>query len=384
MKKMIIFFIIVLMMFLSTGCMARNEIENLAIAVTFGVDLTADGKYLVSTQILKASKQGSGNGKGDKPQTDVISISSEGSTIPAALDNLSKELGKKVVLSHIKFIVISEDLAKSGLSEFIDFAAREYQLHANVVILVTPGNASEILKTTTTIDPIAANAIDAILKLQIHYGYIPVITILDFFNLLGSDTASPMAGVINLHEDEQLGKTFKLTGAAIFKKDKLIGYMMDEDELYGVQWLRNKINLRNIVLPLPNQDKLTLALTSAKSTIKPMMKDNKPVIQINIDTQGNIVNMAGELDPMKHPEILVELEEIENKFIKKEIEKALYRTQKIFKADIFDFGETIHRDYPTEWKDLKENWQEVFPELEVNIEVHSSIKRTGIISKPVD
>ncbi|MDF2636050.1 MAG: germination protein Ger(x)C family [Pelosinus sp.] len=387
MKKAIAFCIIPMMMLLSAGCVSKNEIENSAIIVAFGVDTTADGKYMVSTQILKTSKQSSGSGdgssKGEKQQSDVISLASTGSTLSDALDHLSKQLGKKLVLSHIKFIVISEDVAKSGVAGLIDFTAREYQMRANIVILVTNGKASEIIKTTTPIDPVPANAIDSILNLQARYGYIPVITSLDFFNLLGSKTAAPMAGVIRLYEDEQQGKVFKLTDIAIFKKDKFIGYMTDEEAVRGVQWIRNKVKAGNIVIPLSGKDQVTIQLISANSTIKPIMKENKPAIKLTVQNKGNILDMTGDFDPMKNPEILTEFEQMENEIIKQEIEKALSMAQTTFQADIFDFGEAIHRDYPKEWVELEKNWSEVFPELEVEVEVHSNIKRTGVISKPV-
>lgn len=362
--------------------MSKNELENLAIVTTFGVDITEDGKYMVSTQILKTSKQSSGGGKGDKQQTDVLALTSTGNTVPDALEHLSKELGKKLVLAHVKFIVIGEDMAKAGVAELIDFLARSYEIHTNITILVTNGKAAEIIKATTPEDPIPANAINSILKLQSSYGYIPVITSIEFFTSLGSKTASPMAGVISLHENEEKDKTFKMIGIALFKKDKFAGYMMGEEEIRGVQWIRNKVKMRNIVVPVSNKDKLTIKLVSAHTTVKPIMKDNKLLLQIIIHNTGNITDMTGDFDPMKNPEILTEFEQLENEIIKKEVEKALYAAQMTFNADIFDFGEAIHRDYPKEWKILEENWSEIFPALEIEIEVHSSIKRTGVISKP--
>ena len=382
MKKTIAFCIILMMMFLFVGCMSKNEIEDLAIATTFGIDITDDGKYMVSTQILKTSKQSSGEGKGDKQQTDVLVLTSTGNTVPDALEHLSKQLGKKLILAHVKFIVIGEDLAKAGVAELIDFIARSYEIHSNIAILVTNGKAAEIIKTTTPEDPVPANAINDILNLQSSYGYIPVITSVEFFTSLGSKTASPMAGVISLHENEQKDKVFKMIGIAVFNKDKFAGYMMGEEEIRGVQWLRDKVKMRNIIIPVSDKNKITIKLVSAHSTVKPIIKDNKPIIQVTIHNKGNILDMTGDFDPMKNPEILAEFEQMENEIVKKEVEKALYSAQKTFNADIFDFGEVIHKDYPKEWKNLEGNWSDAFPELEVEIEVHSSIKRIGLISKP--
>jgi len=74
---------------------------------------------------------------------------------------------------------------------------------------------------------------------------------------------------ISLHGNEELGKVFKIIGIALFKKDKFAGYMMGEKEIRGVQWIRNKVKMRNIVVPVSNKDKLTIKLVSAHSTVTP-------------------------------------------------------------------------------------------------------------------
>jgi len=385
MKKAILFFMIIIAMLLTIGCTPKQEIEKLAIIVSFGVDRTPDGKYMVSTQILKGEKSssaGKGMEKGEKQPSDVMSLSSIGDTVPDALVHLSTELGKKIKLSHVKFIVIGEDAAKSGVGDLVNFVAREHELRPNIIFLISKGKAFEILKAITPESTVPTNAIAAILNLQSEYGYIPVITSLDFATALASKTASPITGVIDLHRDEQAGTIFKLLGTAVFNKDKLIGYM-DEQETRGMQWITGKVTAGNIVIPSPDTGKITLDIIQADSTLRPIIINNKPIIQITITEKGIIKEMSGTLDIMKNPSILKELEEIQNEAIKKEIEKALYAAQKTFRADIFDFGEAIHRDCPGEWKTLQENWSEIFPDLTIEITVHSSIPRIGTISKPL-
>jgi len=385
MKKIIIFLMIIIMMLLTVGCTSKKEIEKLAIIVSFGVDRTSDGKYMVSTQILKGQKSssgGMGGGKNEKQPTDVMSLISTGDTVPDALEHLSTKLGKKIILSHVKFIVIGEDTAKSGVGDLVNFVAREHELRPNIIFLIAKGKASEILKTITPEATVPTNTIVAILNLQSEYGYTPVVTSLDFSTALASKTASPLAGVIALHQDEQAGTLFKLLGTAVFNKDKLIGYM-DEQETRGMQWITGKVTTGNIVIPSPDTGNITLDIIQADSTIRPIIINNKPIIQITITEKGNIREMSGKLNIMKSPDIITALEEIQNEAIKREIEKALYAAQQTFKADIFDFGGTIHRDYPADWKNFQGNWREMFPDLTVEITVNSSIPRIGTISKPL-
>ncbi|VBB07397.1 spore germination gerac [Lucifera butyrica] len=385
MKKLTVFFIVILIMSFTAGCFgANNEIEKLGIVVAMGIDITPDSKYSVSLQILKAQKKpssgGMGRRKGGKQEipTDVDFFTVSGDTIYDALGHLSTELGKKLHLAHIDFVVISEKAAKSGVASIIDAGLRSHQLRDNTPILVTKDKAAKIIYATTPEDPNPASAIKNILDLQSRYGYSPIVSYLDFSNSLSSKTVSPVAGVINLDADGVL----KVAGTAVFNKDKLIGYM-DEKETRGMQWLKGRVKDASIVIRSPDKGKITLRVTNASSKIKPILSNHKPVMQVTIKTEGYIRDMEGSLDPMKEPDIIKKLDEIESEAIKQEIDQALYTAQKKFKADIFEFGEIIHREYPEEWKSMEPNWNEIFPDLAIEITVDSHIRRPGMISKPL-
>ncbi|CUH97760.1 hypothetical protein P22_3904 [Propionispora sp. 2/2-37] len=387
MKRLILFVLIGILLFFTTGCGAKSEIENLGIVVAMGIDTTPAGNYLLSLQILKAQREsagGMGGQKGGKPATpsDVEFLTVSGDTIYSALDNLSTQLGKKIHLSHINFVVISEKVAKSGVASIIDAGIRSHQFRTNRPILVTKGEAAKIISAVPPEDPIPANAVKNILAQQERYGYSAIVTYLDFANSLASKTASPIAGVIDLSKTEQGDEVLKVEGIAVFSKDKLIGYL-DGEETRGMQWLKGKVKDGSIVIASPDNGKITLRVTQANSRIKPVIHHNKPAIQATIKADGYLRSMKGQLDPMKEPDILNALDELQNALIKKEINQALYAAQKKFKADIFEFGDAIHRDYPEQWKNIEESWNEVFPDLDIEVKVDSHIHRPGMISKPL-
>lgn len=377
--------IITMSMLLMAGCGTKADIEKLSIVQAMGIDITPDGKYLVSLQILKVQKQSGGMGgqKGgtEKIPADVEFISIPGETIYSALDNSSTELSKKYILSHTQVVVISEEAARSGVATIIDAGIRSQQFRVNTPLLITREKAAKIISAVISEDSIPANTIKNILDQQSRFGYSPVITYLDFANTLASKTASPIAGAINLQRTEH-GDRFKIAGTAVFNKDKLIGYM-DAEETRGIQWIKGKVKDGSIVISTPGEGNITVRITHVSSKIKPVMLNNKPVIQGTVNLEGYIREMTGNLDPMKKPELLKELDEIQNEAIKKEIDKALHIAQKTFQADIFEFGEMIHQDYPDEWRSLEKNWSEIFPELVVEITVNSQIERPGVISKPL-
>jgi len=51
-------------------------------------------------------------------------------------------------------------------------------------------------------------------------------------------------------------------------------------------------------------------------------------------------------------------------------------------ADIFGFGEMLHKKYSKEWKTLKDNWDEIYPTIKLNINVETKIIKTDLLKEP--
>lgn len=380
MKKFTAIIMIIILMPSITGCSrTKQEINNLSILLAIGFDLTPEGKYLFTAQILNTQKQ---NYRSKKAPSSVVVFSSEGNSPYDAMNHMATSLGKNLFLGHSAYIIVGSRLAENGISLVLDSALRSPDTRPNRPLFVTKGNALDIVKAVTTDEKIPANVIDNILRFQIDKGYVPLTSRLDFATALESKTAAPIAGMINLEKNINADNTFKVSGTAVFKKDKLIGYL-DKKETRGMQWLNSRVKAGNLVVQTKDNGIISFDILESKTTIKPIVKNNNVTMQVNVKEKSNIIEMTEDIDPMKNPEKLKKLSELQNKAIKSEIELTLNTAQKKLKADIFDFGGKIHRDNPKFWNIIKGNWEKIFPELKIEVNVDSSIKRPGIISKPI-
>ena len=113
-------------------------------------------------------------------------------------------------------------------------------MRPDISLLVTEGNAFDIIRAISVHEKIPANEVDNILRLQSSFGFTSTVSILDFANSLSSNTKSPVTGVINLSKNTDGDETFEVVGTAFFKKDKLIGFM-DMNETRGMQWINGKV-----------------------------------------------------------------------------------------------------------------------------------------------
>lgn len=382
MKKFISIIMIVIFTLSETGCsQTKQEIEKLSIVLAMGFDLNKEGKYIFSAQILSTDKP-TLKSTSNKPPSNVVVFTSVGDTPYDAINHMSISLGKNLFFGHSAFIMVGGNLAENGISLVIDTSLRSNSTRPDYPLFITKGNALDIIKAVTADEKIPSNAISNLVKFQAGKGYSPITSRLDFANALSSKTAAPVIGIISLNQNKNTDNVFKLVGTGVFKEDKLIGYM-DKKETRGMQWIKGKVQSGNLIGYTKDNKEITFDILKSKSTVKPIEKNNEIIIQINIKEEANIIEMAKDIDLMKNPDKIKDLNNLQNKAIKDEVILALNAAQNKFKADIFDFGGNIHRHYPKLWNSMESNWETIFPKLKVEINIDSSIKRPGIISKPI-
>jgi spore germination protein KC len=203
----------------------------------------------------------------------------------------------------------------------------------------------------------------------------------DFLKMMSSEGRDTYASRIELMGGEK--KQTILTGAAVFRKDRFVGWL-DKSETRGLLWVLGKVKSGIIVVPSPleKEKKVSLEIIRARSKITPIIKeDGQPSITVEIQEEGNLAEQMS-VDDLTKPEAWNSLEEYQVTAIENEVKKALRIAQTKLRADIFGFGEAVHREYPQVWQELKDEWPQMYPLLEVEVIVNVKLRRTGISTKP--
>jgi spore germination protein KC len=111
------------------------------------------------------------------------------------------------------------------------------------------------------------------------------------------------------------------------------------------------------------------------------MKDDIPNITVKIKTSSNIGEMQGQLDVMDK-KFLSQLEKQQAEEIRAEVESAV-SFSKQNNTDILGFGDKLFHQHPMKWERIKDNWDKLFPKINVKIEIEAKINRSYNIGKPV-
>jgi spore germination protein KC len=245
--------------------------------------------------------------------------------------------------------------------------------------VVSEDQANEVLDVSPELEKLPAINIAKLVETQKITSESPTVRLIDFINRLMSKSTAPIAPLIKV-TGEGNEKTVEVFGTAVFKHDKLVGEL-NRRETRGLLWVINKVKGGMINVPSPSGDgTVSLEITLAKSKMTPVIQNDTILIKLDIKAEG-IINSQSGSENIASPNIVFSLEKELSAEIRKEIMTAL-KTAKDLNSDIFGFGDSIYRKYPSEWHELESKWDKVFPDVEVALNIDTKLRSTGNISAP--
>ncbi|WAA12709.1 Ger(x)C family spore germination protein [Fervidibacillus halotolerans] len=376
-----------------TGCWSRRELNDLAIVVAIGIDQAENGQYLVSAQVVNPAEiaSQSGSGAGTINYSPITTYQAKADTIVEALRKITTVSPRKIYVSHIRMLVIGEEVAKNGIANVLDFFSRDHEFRTDFFITVTKDTTAEkVLSVYTELEKIPANKLFNSLEMSERYwaptrgvfldellsdlileGKEPVLTAI---TITGDyETGEEETNVQEIIQDAQL----KYENIGVFKKDKLVGWLNTE-ESKGFNYITGTVNNTVGHMSCPDGGKFSKEQIVAKSKITPKIVNGKPEIFVHIWTESNIAEVNCQIDLSKM-ETIKQLEKLASGEIEKHANLAIEKAQKEFQSDIFGFGDLIYRKNPKTWKKLKDHWDEAFSAMPVHVKVDVHIRRFGTI-----
>ncbi|RCW41509.1 spore germination protein KC [Paenibacillus prosopidis] len=370
-----------------TGCWNRRELNELAVSVAIGVDQKGK-KILLSNQLLNPVAI-SGEEGGSSMLAPVTLFQERGGGFQEAARRMTTISTRKIYVGQMQMLIFGENFAKKGVGKVLDHISRDHEYRNDFYVVIARGaEAQDILKVYTPLEKTPATKLNASLETSSKvWGATAAIKIDEFTSTVISKGKEAVAtGVVvigeagagndkrnveNISSPSQL----KYTGLAVFKKDKLLGWL-SEKESQGYSYTQGKVKSTSVLLACPEgkSKHITVELLGTKSKMKAAMKEGKPVIDIKLKTKGVVTDAQCELDFTK-PAAISELESLTQNSIEASITSVVKKMQNKYKSDIFGFGEEFERKYPRYWESVKSDWDRVFSTLQVNIQVESKIDK---------
>lgn len=382
-KNKIRFLLLIGFVLLLTGCWDRKEVNDLAIITIAGID-KKDDERLELTVLIYVPKGGGGqqmDGGSSSGGGEQLVRSAEGVTMADAMSKLQQKFPRRLFWAHTEVILIDEELAKGDIRPRFDFILRHPQLRERAHIFVSKQKVKELLSIQPPLERDLAEVLHELALLKIGID----VTTKELAQMLISDggaAAVPYIEKLPPQSGQKEKETIAyITGSAVFKNGKMVGYI-DEKVTRGVLWLRNEIELSIVTVKPDNAEgHISMNLLRADSKLIPKIENGIWKITLKTETEDDIIQNATNLE-LKDKKNIVMLEQKLIEEINERVNLTLEVVQKGMEADIFGFADAFHRAYPDIWNKNKNQWNDIFPNVEVTIETKANVRRPGMVTKP--
>lgn len=374
MKRKILMGLLLMAVLLLGGFSNSKELNELSIVSAIAIDKTEEGQYKVSALIMNTSKKE--KGEQDNAQENKIYEYTD-NTIQSALRNIIKHSPKKLHISHMELLILSDELAKEGIEDCLDFFIRDNQSSKEFFLLVakeTP--AEEILK-------IKASDGQDIIKdicgsIRENYKYLGKTT----QNLLSDNIVTSLEegnelvlSSIEIQENdksEQQQKKAIIGNLAYFKGQKMQGYLQEQDNIaYNI--MKNK--LKYSILQATYEDTtIAFEIINSKTKLTPKIENEKLTVEVNIDCQARVTEVRNQkelLDEYNYEQIRKEISSSINKIVSNYVENC----KNVYQSDILGYGRLFRKKLNKEYLKIADQFEEqYFKQIQTNINVNTQLK----------
>ncbi|MGG3838407.1 Ger(x)C family spore germination protein [Paenibacillus thiaminolyticus] len=368
-----------------TGCWDRREVNDMVIAVAMGVDQAEDG-YTVSVQVVDPAEIASKKGSGRAP---VTVYKEQGKTVFEAVRRMTTTSARKIYFPHLRMFLISEEAARRGIGHAIEFISRDHEFRTDFYIAIAREiRAEEILKDYPAIEKIPADKMFSSLEMSSRsWAATGTVKLDELISDMMTAGKTPVITGIRYLGDIKEGKTkknvqatespaqLKYDGMAVFRKDKLVGWL-NEEESKGYNYIKGNVKSTVGVIPCPGEEgNLALENIRTSSRVHVNRGGRTPKIDIHIKVIANIgeTQCKGNL---ANPAVFRDVEKIGEKRLALILEETLKKAHDM-KTDFIGLGAALHRSAPGAWARLKSHWPERMDSVPVHFHVDVKLRLSG-------
>jgi len=191
--------LIILCFFFPQSLSNHAKLTMRVIITGFAVD-KSNNEYEVTAQAVIPSPSiqgGSGEAK-------IDFISETGKSISDCINKIAYKIGKTDALSHTNFVMLGQGVINENIISQLDYFNRSEKLADNIMVLVTDGNAKEMIQKTKDLDMTVAVSMQRLFidkEQNINGVMIPVMEVYD--SAFGLSKSLVLSGINIKNENEQ-------------------------------------------------------------------------------------------------------------------------------------------------------------------------------------
>lgn len=374
-KKIASSLLILLLLIPLSGCWDYRGLDELTIVTGVAIDKKPEEDiYQLTYEIVDLIEPIKEKGPNRKL------IESEGKTIFEAVRNAKRRVSNKLYFGHSELIIICEEIARNeDLNVVLDFFTRDSECRDTINVVVSQEKtARDIIASEGIGHTVITNEILEILEddKKITSSILSV-ELYRLFNIMGAEGKELALPAFHIVQND--GKpTAETNGTAVFKDNKLVGFLSPEESKYFL-FIVNEIEGGIFTVASSGQrPNISFEIYNNDTNLSFEYKDEKLKIKIKTTTVVFLGEFMRQFAPLDEKELNA-LEETAEKELEDKIRNVVKKLQTEFGSDIFGFGNMIYKKDFRLWRQLKDNWDEHFKSLDLEVEADIRIMNTATI-----
>ncbi len=339
-----------------------------------------DPEYVYTVQlpiVAMAKNKPSGAGGGGSSDETTWELTMMGNSFMEVNRMLHTRLDYPAYYEHLQSIVISEDVAREGITKVLDLFLRDHEMRRRTRIFITPGEAKKVLDMTPRIEDYSSIYLANLLQNAQRTSRIPDLMDLgELSERLHNNIDFVLPKVVATKDELKIG------GAAIFKGEKMLGWLGEIDTIFA-KFIVDTVKGQVIIIedPRGHGGLAALEVLNSNTKVRPKMENGNIKMKIEVKLSANLAEkFEDHFMNALNEEYLKSLERETEKYIEREMIDTIKYVQKEFGVDIFNFGIQLKRYEPKMWKQIEDDWDDIFINLEVDINVEVEVKQIGTMS----
>jgi len=258
-QRVMVMVLMLLVVVFAAGCWDLREVEDLAFVTATAVDTAPGGRVKLLVQVINPRALGGGPRAAPTqgasiPAKTYRNYSATGRTVFEAFRRLTLGMPKRLFFAQDREILLTERLAKEGISEIIGFFDRGVEIRKLAHVVLVKGKVEEVLEVPGTLQPVPALRIDGIIRRQHLANRYPEVRLGEFLRFMETEGQEAHCPVIRLgkskthvlkpHKPTPLAPEpplhMRIAETALFRKDKLAGFL-NERETRGLLWAKGEV-----------------------------------------------------------------------------------------------------------------------------------------------
>lgn len=422
---------------LASGCWDWEEMDEIGIVGSIGLDKGEEGRVVVSLEVINPNALAVGvGGSAGASKVVAVVLRDEADTIPAAVSNAQRRIPRLLTTGQVNTIICGQPLARQGIGPYLDYLVRVAGIRGSALIATCDTGAG--LLQRSYLNPIPSRTLYGLAQSAVAGGQTIITTLNEFAVMLTQPGIEPVTmhtvgrqtkdvqvkkqgeevkqtekavsreqptsveesieGV--LPDDSPIFDPFKESGTgellpavtidigiAAYRDDKLVG-LLDDREARGFLWINGDLEQTAVEVPDPTGSgkMVGLKVIRASSSIKPHFaeggstnRDPSAGISFSVEIHADAEISQADLDlDFRDKKLVSALEDSLRSLVMREALATLNKVQTEFRSDIYGFGHEVYKAKPRLWEELESRWNdEVFPSLDVQLDVEPRVRAPG-------